>query len=81
MEAILAVDLGTTALKCALHDLQGNVVAKDTEEYQLITPDALSVEMDTETYWRAFSTSIAKVMKASGIAPADVKALGLSAQG
>ena len=81
MDAILAVDLGTTALKCALHDLQGNVVAKDTEEYQLITPDALSVEMDTETYWRAFSTAIAKVMKVSGIAPADVKALGLSAQG
>ncbi len=81
MDTILAVDLGTTALKCALHDLQGNVVAKDTEEYQLITPDALSVEMDTETYWRAFNTAIAKVMKVSGIAPADVKALGLSAQG
>jgi len=81
MDVVLAVDLGTTALKCALHDLQGNVVAKDTEEYQLITPDALSVEMDTETYWRAFSTAVAKVMKVSGIAPADVKALGLSAQG
>jgi sugar (pentulose or hexulose) kinase len=81
MDAILAVDLGTTALKCALHDLQGNVLSKDTEEYQLVTPDALSVEMDTETYWRAFSTAIARVMKASGIVPADVKALGLSAQG
>ena len=81
MDAILAVDLGTTALKCALHDLRGNVVAKDTEEYQLITPDALSVEMDTETYWQAFKTATAKVMKASGVAPADVKALGLSAQG
>jgi sugar (pentulose or hexulose) kinase len=81
VDAILAVDLGTTALKCALHDLQGNVVAKDTEEYQLITPDALSVEMDAETYWQAFKTAIGKVMKESGMSPQDVKALGLSAQG
>jgi len=81
MDAILAVDLGTTALKCALHDLQGNMVAKDTEEYQLITPDALSVEMDTETYWQAFITAIGKVMNASGVAAAEVKALGISAQG
>jgi sugar (pentulose or hexulose) kinase len=81
VDAILAVDLGTTALKCALHDLQGNVVAKDTEEYQLITPDALSVEMDAETYWHAFKTAIGKVMKESGMSAADIKALGLSAQG
>ncbi len=81
MDAILAVDLGTTALKCALHDLQGNVIAKDTEEYQLITPDALSVEMDAETYWQAFRTAIGKVMKESGTSPTNIKALGLSAQG
>jgi len=81
MDAILAVDLGTTALKCALHDLQGNVIAKDTEEYQLITPDALSVEMDAETYWQAFKSAIAKVMKTSGVSADNVKALGLSAQG
>jgi sugar (pentulose or hexulose) kinase len=81
VDAILAVDLGTTALKCALHDLQGNVAAKDTEEYQLITPDALSVEMDAETYWHTFKTAIGKVMKESGMSAADIKALGLSAQG
>jgi len=81
MEAILAVDLGTTALKCALHDLQGNVIAKNTQEYRLITPDALSVEMDTETYWNAFANAVAKVMSLSGVASSDVKALGISAQG
>ena len=40
MDTILAIDLGTTALKCALHDLHGNVIAKASVEYQLITPDA-----------------------------------------
>ncbi len=81
MDAILAVDLGTTALKCALHDLQGNVIAKATEEYQLITPNALSVEVEVETYWQAFKTAIARVLHLSPIQPANIKALGISAQG
>jgi xylulokinase len=81
MDTILAVDLGTTALKCALHDLHGNVLAKSTEEYTLNTPDALSVEVDVATYWKAFKNTIAAVLKESQVNPADIKALGLSAQG
>ena len=63
MPSILAFDLGTTALKCALHDLNGDVLAKASEEYQLITPDADSVEMEVETYWQAFKSTVAKVLK------------------
>ncbi len=81
MDYILAVDLGTTALKCALHDTSGSVIAKATEEYQLITPDALSVEMDVETYWLAFKTAIGRVLKESQVDPKGIRALGLSAQG
>jgi D-xylulose kinase len=81
MPSILAFDLGTTALKCALHDLNGNVIAKAAEEYQLITPDADSVEMEVETYWQAFKSTVAKVLKESSVNPADIKALGISAQG
>jgi len=80
-EVILAVDLGTTALKCALHDENGSVIAKATEEYALITPDALSVEVEVETYWEAFKTAIGRVLKESQANPASIKALGLSAQG
>ena len=81
MPYILAFDLGTTALKCALHDLNGNVVAKASEEYQLITPNPDLVEMEVETYWQAFKSVVAKVMKASGIHASEIKALGVSAQG
>ena len=81
MPSILAFDLGTTALKGALHDLAGNVVAKASEEYQLITPDADSVEMEVETYWQAFKSAVAKVLRESGVNPAEIKALGVSAQG
>ncbi len=81
MPSILAFDLGTTALKCALHDLNGNVIAKASEEYQLITPDADSVEMEVETYWQAFKSTVAKVLKESQVNPNEIKALGVSAQG
>jgi xylulokinase len=81
MAYILAFDLGTTALKCALHDLNGNVVAKASEEYQLITPNADAVEMDVETYWQAFKSTVARVLKVSGVKSSDIKALGVSAQG
>jgi sugar (pentulose or hexulose) kinase len=81
MPSILAFDLGTTALKCALHDLNGNVIAQASEEYQLITPDADSVEMEVETYWQAFKSTVAKVLKDSGVNPTEIKAMGVSAQG
>ena len=81
MPSILAFDLGTTALKCALHDLEGNVLAKASEEYQLITPNADSVEMEVETYWQAFKSAVSKVLKESGVNPTEIKALGVSAQG
>ena len=81
METILGLDLGTTALKCALHDLHGNVIAKAAVEYELITPDTDSVEMEVETYWRAFKSALGNVIKDSGEKPSSIKALGISAQG
>ena len=81
MEMILAFDLGTTALKCALHDLRGNVVSKASVEYELITPNADSVEMEVETYWQAFKSALATVLKNSVADPSGIRALGVSAQG
>ena len=81
MSSILAFDLGTTALKCALHDLNGNVLAKASEEYQLITLNADSVEMEVETYWQAFKSAVSKVLKEAGVNPTEIRALGVSAQG
>jgi D-xylulose kinase len=81
METIVAFDLGTTALKCALHDLHGNVLAKAAVEYELITPDPDSVEMDVETYWQAFKSALGSVLKNSSADPSTIKAVGVSAQG
>jgi sugar (pentulose or hexulose) kinase len=81
MDSILAVDIGTTALKCALHDHRGRILAKASEEYELVTPDALSVEMEVEAYWEAFKRAVARVLKEALVNPEGIRALGVSAQG
>lgn len=80
MPYILSVDAGTTASKVALFDLDGKLVASSTNEYKLITPSSLEVEIDAETLWNAFKTGVRDILK-SRTAPAEIKAIGISAQG
>jgi sugar (pentulose or hexulose) kinase len=81
MDHILSLDLGTTAIKVAVVDGEGQMLAVSTQEYALLTPDALSVELDVETYWAAFKRGIAEVLEKSRIMPSSIRALGISAQG
>ena len=81
MKYILAVDLGTTAIKVILFGIDGQVIADSTQEYQLLTPNELSVELEVETYWQAFKQGITEVLKKSKIDPVKIDSLGISAQG
>jgi xylulokinase len=80
MPYILSVDAGTTASKVALFDVDGRLVSSSTNEYELITASPLEVEVDAETFWNAFKTGVHQVL-GSSVAPADIKAIGISAQG
>jgi sugar (pentulose or hexulose) kinase len=81
MEHILSVDLGTTAIKVALFDSAGRLLASSTQEYTLLTPTALAVELPVEVYWQAFKAGVGEVIGASKIKPSTIRALGISAQG
>jgi sugar (pentulose or hexulose) kinase len=81
MDHILSVDLGTTAIKVALFDAEGRVLASSTHEYSLLTPSTLAVELPVETYWQAFRSGVAGVLAASRVKPGSIRALGISAQG
>ena len=63
MKYILAVDLGTTAIKVILFGIDGQIIADSTQEYQLLTPDELSVELEVETYWQAFKQGVTEILK------------------
>jgi sugar (pentulose or hexulose) kinase len=81
MDTILSVDVGTTAIKTALFDERGRLIAKATREYELATPTALAVELDAEQYWCAFKHTVAEVLEAAPGAAPTIRALGISAQG
>jgi xylulokinase len=81
MDHILSVDLGTTAIKVALFDAAGRVLASSTHEYALLTPSTLAVELPVETYWQAFKSGVAEVLAASKAGPGTIRAMGISAQG
>ena len=81
MEYILSVDSGTTASKVSLFDEGGELLAISTQEYPLITPSALAVEVRVETLWDAFKAGVSEVLKKTKVDPESIIALGISAQG
>jgi len=78
---ILSLDLGTTAIKVALINRAGKIVASSTQEYQLLTPDTLSVELPVETYWEAFKRGLADAIARGSVPAAAIRCMGISAQG
>jgi len=52
-QLLLGLDVGTTATKALLFDLQGSVVASAVRPYPLLTPRPGWVEQDPEDLWRA----------------------------
>lgn len=78
---MLAIDLGTTAVKCALYTTAGTEVTSSTEEYTLQTPAPNHVEVDVETYWSAIRDCLARVWSQAGDQRGEVVSLAISAQG
>ncbi len=78
---ILSLDLGTTAIKVAIVDRNGKMLATSTQEYKLLTPDTFSVELPVETYWDAFKKGLAEALLKSGISGDSIACMGISAQG
>ncbi|MCR8928891.1 FGGY family carbohydrate kinase [Priestia megaterium] len=81
MKYILGVDIGTTAIKAAVFDSNGQECGSRTEEYTLITPSAGMVELAAESYVETFSAAIKSAIESSGVNIDDIVSLGMSAQG
>ena len=77
----LALDAGTTSLKCTLFDASGRVAATHAEEYALEKPGPDQVEVDAETYWQSARRAIPAVLAASKVTAGDVRSVGVTSQG
>jgi xylulokinase len=81
MSRFLAIDAGTTSMKAAVFDLDGNLLAVDRQEYRLETPAPALVELDAEVYWAACCRAVRAVVEASATLPAEIASLCISSQG
>ncbi|MCC2254483.1 FGGY-family carbohydrate kinase [Ruminococcus sp. CLA-AA-H200] len=81
MTLLMGLDLGTTALKIALFDNTGKLLAVSTQEYSLITPAVNFVEEDVEVYWTAFKDGLNDLKSQYPIKEEDQISMAISAQG
>ncbi|MGB9595108.1 MAG: xylulokinase [Candidatus Poribacteria bacterium] len=80
MDLLLGLDIGTTATKSLLIDIEGNIIASSSYNYNLITPKEDFVEQDPEDFWQGVITTTRKVLSQTN--PNDkVLAISFSTQG
>lgn len=81
MNYLLSVDAGTTASKISLFDERGELIAISGQEYSLLTPASLAVEIEAGTLWNALKRGVSEVLSKSKVDKNEIRALGISAQG
>ncbi len=81
MPLLLALDVGTTALKGVLFDTLGQTRAVCAREYDLLKPGPDLVELDPELYWSAAREVIRSLLRSSGIPSGEIAAIGVTSQG
>ncbi len=80
MDYVFAYDVGTSSLKTALVDINGNIIGHAREEYPLYYPNPGWAEQDPDDYWNAVIKTTREIMEKSKIAPEDVKGLIFTTQ-
>lgn len=80
MRYLIGIDLGTSATKTVLFDEEGKIIASASQEYPLYQPQNGWAEQKPEDWKEAALTTIAKVVKESGVDKEEIKGLGISGQ-
>ena len=80
MAFLIGVDIGTSGTKTILIDEAGRVLARAVQEYPLYSPRPLWSEQNPEDWWAATRGTLQQVLRESGVAPADIRGIGLSGQ-
>ena len=77
----LGIDIGTGGSRALLVNSQGEVVGAHTAAHEdILMLQPLWAEQRPENWWAAAVASVQGVLAASGIAPSEIKGVGLSGQ-
>lgn len=79
-EYLLGIDIGTSACKIAVFDREGKVMASGSGDYPVYYPHPGWAEQDPEEWWDAVCRTIPSVLEQAGIAPDEIKGIGIDGQ-
>jgi xylulokinase len=77
---VLGIDISTTATKAVVLDDSGAVVGIGIAEYGFDSPQPLWSEQDPRLWWDGTIAAVRSVLASTGVAPADIEAVGLTGQ-
>jgi xylulokinase len=77
---ILAHDTGTGGDKAVITDLHGKVIHSAYQDYPLSYPRPEWVEQDPDVLWQTVAATTRQVIQESGVNPAEILGVGISAQ-
>jgi sugar (pentulose or hexulose) kinase len=80
---VLALDAGTSGIRCLISDLHGQVVAVSRRDYNYHTPPEvapLGKEFNTEELWQKVCDCIGKTIHIAGIEPKDLVGVSATSQ-
>jgi glycerol kinase len=80
MQAILALDQGTTSSRAIVFNHDGSIRAVAQQEFQQIFPQAGWVEHDPNEIWKTQLHTALDAIKKAGLAAADIAAIGITNQ-
>jgi glycerol kinase len=75
-----AIDQGTTSTRFMVFDRSGRIVSVAQKEHEQIFPKAGWVEHDPDEIWRRTQEVIGEAMRAKGLRPKDLAAIGITNQ-
>src|SRR5690349_18838067 len=80
MQAILALDQGTTSSRAIVFNHDGSIRAIAQQEFQQIFPQAGWVEHNPNEIWKTQLDTASQALKQAGLTAADIAAIGITNQ-
>jgi len=77
---LIGVDLGTSATKAALFDLEGRLAAEATLDVPILYPQPGVVVQDSEDFYSTAAQAVRACIRESGIDPREVAAIAFDSQ-
>ncbi|MFP3152868.1 FGGY-family carbohydrate kinase [Lachnospiraceae bacterium ZAX-1] len=78
MNYLLGTDIGTSGTKTILTDTDGNLIAQDLQEYNVLTPKPLWAEQWPNVWLDATKASIKNTVEKAGVSKEDIKGIAIS---